>query len=259
MLEGFTVDDFNLLNIFLLIDILQFAGLAYIIMAFFREFNLGKYWLLIIAFAITLLSPLLWGVKTELPIVSRFLDLIWGDLPSDNGFIGNGVCFPLFPWLSFPLLGMVIGDYFKNTTVLNNAYRKTGIIGFVVLVLGIIITLTNIEYHYKEYYHSRQGFMIFMLGFIMTWLYLCNLLIRKIPNNKVFELLFDWSRNVTNIYFIQWVLIAWGIAIFSTNESQYLMTIVLMLFIGIASHLLSKTIAKEKLFLRNFPHLKKNR
>lgn len=237
--QGMTPEQSNLLNIFLIADILQFAGIALIIMAIIRELKINRYVLITIAFLISMLSPFLWKIKIEIPVIEQVADLFWGDKPL-AGFIANMVNFPVFPWITFPFIGMVVGEAFACSTDLSKSYKKIGLIGGSIMIVGLAITALNPDYHLNDYYHSRQGAMIFMSGFTLIWLYLCNIVTDKIPKNKAFVLLYDWSRNVTNIYFIQWVLIIWCIAIFGMNESSFLVILFIIILIAILSHYLSK-------------------
>lgn len=237
--EGMTPEQSNLLNIFLISDILQFAGIALIIMVIIRELKINRYVLISIAFLISMLSPFLWKIKIEIPVVEQVADLFWGDKPL-GGFIANMVNFPVFPWITFPLIGMVVGEVFACSTDLSKSYKKIGLIGGMIMITGLAITALDPDYHLNDYYHSRQGAMIFMAGFTLIWLYLCNIVTDKIQRNKAFDLLYDWSRNVTTIYFIQWVLIIWCIAIFGMNESSFLITVFIIILIAILSHYLSK-------------------
>lgn len=237
--DGMTSEQSNLLNIFLIADILQFAGIALIIMAIIRELNINRVALTIVAFLVAMLSPFLWKIKIEIPVIEQIADLFWGDKPL-GGFMANMVNFPIFPWITFPLIGMVVGETFARSTDLSKSYKNIGLIGGVIMLTGIAITASNPEYHQNDYYHSRQGAMLFMSGFTLLWLYLCNIVNNKISKNKVFDLLHYWSANVTNIYFIQWVIIIWATAIFGMNESSLLGTILLMLLFTLITHFLNR-------------------
>lgn len=62
--------------------------------------------------------------------------------------------------------------------------------------------------------------MIFIAGFVMLWLYICHILTLRIKENVVFNLLYSWSRNVTSIYFIQWIIIIWGTALLGIKDKH---------------------------------------
>ena len=236
--------ELNAYELFFMIDILQFAGIALILMAIIQRFSLNKYVILAIAVSIALISPLFWGIKTNIPIFDFVLDIIWGD--HEIPLIENRVAFPLLPWLTFPLLGMFLGDIIKNSAKRQIAFKQVGIVGLVVLLAGLILSATNFDYHFNDYYHSRQGAMIFMCGFVMLWVYICKIMTDYVPTNYVFNLIYDWSKFVTNIYFIQWVLICWSIGLFGIQSSSYATVIALIILFTVISHFLSFLLSKMK-------------
>lgn len=242
-ISGMTAEQSNLLNIFLVADILQFAGIALIIMAVLRELNVSRLFLVSAAIIISMISPFLWGNYTDIPILSQFIDLFVGD-KAVGGFVANMVNFPVFPWLAFPLIGMAVGLTFAKTENLEKTYRKSGILGLGIMLAGIAVVITNPEYHYNDYYHSRQGYMIFMAGFVLLWLYICHLLASTAGTGRIFGIFYDWSKNVTTIYFIQWVLMTWFTALFGMNSSTILPTVLIMLFMIVASHFINKVYQK---------------
>ena len=192
--KTFPLEKLNIYTILTIIDILQFAGIALMIMALIQEFKISQYIILLFVFLISMLSPFLWGLKVNIPVIDQIIELFWGDQPIEFSFIDNKIAFPVFPWLSFPLLGMFLGSTMKNSKAPDATFKYFGIIGILILFIGIVISYSNIDYHFNDYYHSRQGGMLFMCGFVIFWLYINKLLLDKVPMNKLFELLFKWSK-----------------------------------------------------------------
>jgi exosortase/archaeosortase family protein len=231
-------------TLFVTVDILQFAGIALMIMALIQELKINKWLILSLAFVIILISPLLWGISTGIPAVDFVLDLLWGD--RKVVLFDNVVAFPLFPWLAFPLLGMVLGETIKSSSNQKKSFNTIGWSGAIVLLVGIAIVATNPDYQFNDYYHSRQGAMILMCGFVMVWLFLAKLLTDHIPPNPIFELIYKWSRGVTNIYFIHWVIAGWSIGIFGIQDCSYLTVIVLIVCITFVSQMINMLYGKMK-------------
>ena len=236
VVKTFPIEKFNEYTILTTVDILQFAGIALMIMSIIQALNINKYLILVSAFLISMISPFLWGIKIDVPIIDQVLELFWGDQPIEFSFIANKIAFPVFPWLTFPLLGMFLGETVKNSTDTNRIFNYFGLAGIVFVLIGGAISYNNFNYHFNDYYHSRQGAMLFMCGFVMGWLYLTKLVIDNIPTNSFFDLLFQWSKGVTNIYFIQWIIILWSIAFFGINRSSFTTTILLILIFTGISH-----------------------
>jgi uncharacterized membrane protein len=242
VIETFPLDKLNEYTIVTIVDILQFAGIALIIMALIQEFKINKFVILFSAFLISMISPFLWGFTLKIPVIDQIFELFWGDQPIGFSFMDNKIAFPIFPWLSFPLLGMFLGDTMKNSKDQNLTFKYFGIFGILVLLIGVGISQSNIDYHFNDYYHSRQGAMIFMCGLVIFWLYINKIILDIVPKNKLFELLFKWSSGVTNIYFAQWIIIIWSIAFFGINKSSLATTILLILTFTIISHLINEFI-----------------
>lgn len=241
--KTFPLEKLNEYSILTIVDILQFAGIALMIMALIQEFKINKYIILFSAFLISMLSPFLWGLNLNIPVIDQILEMFWGDKPIEFSFIDNKIAFPVFPWLSFPLLGMFLGDTMKNSKDQSMTFKYFGIIGILTLLIGVAISYSNIDYHFNDYYHSRQGGMLFMCGFVIFWLYINKLILDKVPMNKLFDLLFKWSNGVTNIYFAQWIIIIWSIAFFDINKSSFATVILLILIFTFISHLINEFIS----------------
>jgi uncharacterized membrane protein len=242
IIETFPLEKLNGYTILTIVDILQFAGIALMIMALIQEFKINKYVILFSAFIISMLSPFLWGLNLNIPVIDQILELFWGDQPIGFSFIDNKIAFPIFPWLSFPLLGMFLGDTMKNTNDQNRTFKHFGIGGILVILIGVAISHSNAEYHFNDYYHSRQGAMLFMCGFVVFWIYISKIAIDKLPTNTLFDLLFKWSKGVTNIYFAQWIIIIWSIAFIGINQSSYDTIILLILTFTFISHFINEFI-----------------
>lgn len=210
------------------VDILQFAGLAMILLAVIRHFlPWPRTWFLLAVLA-AVSSPLLWGISSGVSVIDWILDLLWGKYEE--------VWFPIFPWIAFPLLGMAFRYFIKTENGNLGMGRRIPILGAVALAAGLWISYLNPEYHIGDYYRSGPGGIIWMCGFVIIWLFLCEVALRKIPDNRVFRLLEYWSRYVTTIYFVQWIIIGWGVAIFTYMDQTITTTVILMAAAVLLTH-----------------------
>ena len=215
--EGILPVGVGLTDLFLIGDILQFAGLALVAMALIHRMRAGSGAILIIATVVAGIAPFLWGLRSGFAPLDLVLDLLWGDrlLPPP---MENAISFPVFPWLAFPLVGMVLGERLRNAADPRSDIRRAGLIGLALLAVGLGISFTDPEWHFNDYYHARWGSMIFMVGFVLVWLAACDLVARGMPENPAFRFLAFCSKQVTAIYFLQWILINWAIAILGENR-----------------------------------------
>ena len=172
-LNGSGFENISYITLLTIVDILQLAGLSIIILALVREFKLNKYIVLSTAIVISLISPILWGINTNNPLINFAFDLFWGDNPA-SGFIENTVSFPLFPWVAFPLLGYFFGTMITESGSKDRVLLYSLIPGGVSFIVGLALLVNNFDYHFNDYYHARIGSMLAMSGFIVIWLFLCN-------------------------------------------------------------------------------------
>ena len=184
----------------LLGDILHFAALAYPIMYLVHKMKYYPYWSLFFAIAITIFSPVFWDVKTGFRMLDYPLSLIGGHPPF--------VYFPLFPWLLYPLAGMTLGHLLKKygpTAVL----AKGGKVGIFLILISLVLPATPLQGPWLPFYRTGISASVLHLGIVLLWLAVFHYLYRKIPFNPVFRLLIFCSENITRIYILQWIIIAW--------------------------------------------------
>jgi len=216
------------------VDILQFAGCAYILMSIIKRlFNKPIYWLLI-GTVVMIISPYIWGIESNIGIINWIFNYIWGytDL----------VYFPLFGWLYYPLIGMVFGVMIKSSKDIDKLFRSLIKPGLVLLLIGSIITATNFDFHIGDYFHSGQGSMIWIMGFVLIWLWLISKIVNKAPNSKVVNIVNYFGKNTTSIYIIHWLLVSWATLLLGEMCYGYIITSLLMIVILTVSTLISKLI-----------------
>jgi hypothetical protein len=131
---------------------------------------------------------------------------------------------------------MAFSNFIENKDGWLTADRRVPAAGAAILIIGVMITYTAPAYHTGDYYRSGPGAIIWMSGFVVTWLFLCELAARKIPENGVFRILKYWSKNVTVVYFIQWMIIGWGVAIFPYMGEPVTTTVILMTAAVLLTH-----------------------
>lgn len=214
----------------LIVDILQFAGLAFAICILLRHYlPHPKYWL-VTGMIVLFISPMLWDISSGWRTLDEVLKLFWGNK-------NQGSMFPLFPWLAYPLFGMAFGYWFKQAKFHTDFFRWAGILGLILLLMGTAVTLTDVDFHYAYYLRGGPGATIWITGFILSWLWLCHLAVEKLATNRGFELLFFWSRNVTAIYVLQWIVIGWGLMAVGVQQLDFIYTLLAMLAVILLSDL----------------------
>lgn len=209
----------KIINSLVVIDILQLAGLSYIVLTLFQKLKIKNYFIVVAIILISICSPFLWGLGTSIPLIGRILDPFWG-------VGGEQVSFPLFPWLVYPLLGMILGSLYRNPEILTKRTMQFQLaLGGVLMGIGFIIASSNWKYHFGDYWRTGPGGLTIYLGFVLAWLAFLFLISNLIPQ-AITDFMRFISRNITNFYIVQWLLISSGLAIIGETKLGFISTIV---------------------------------
>lgn len=217
------------LNGLLVTGVLQFSGVAFAVCITLKHFVPNpKIWLAA-ALAIVFGSPFLWDIQTGISSMDHFLKLFWGNKE-------YGAIFPVFPWLAYPIIGMAFGSYFKQSSNPQKAFTHSLLAGFSLIIVGCLITLTNIDYHTADHLRHGPGIIIVITGCVFVWLWLCQQLIKKTGANRCFDLFYFWSKNVTEFYFIHWLFVGWGLMLFGPEQMSLGSLLTWMATVAFLSH-----------------------
>ncbi|MNV06461.1 hypothetical protein D3C71_968400 [compost metagenome] len=203
-------------------DILQLAGYALLIMGLMRRFFSNKYVYLIAAGVVIISTVFLRGLHTGHVVVDYFLDL----LCSNNWH----VYFSLFPWMSFIFIGMFFGALYVEKGRSLRAFHSMLPVGLVLFIAGIVFLWMDFDFHFGNFYHLGPGGSIYLIGFNLLLIRLAFFTVKVMPLNKFKRVVYYMSSRVTSLYFIQWVLICWGMALFGYQKQPELIVILLMIF-----------------------------
>ncbi|OFZ46241.1 MAG: hypothetical protein A2381_11530 [Bdellovibrionales bacterium RIFOXYB1_FULL_37_110] len=212
-------------------DILQFAGLALIFMAFAKRYFKNPLTNLFLSLIFIAGSPFLWDFTTSNIYLDLVLENFWGDSVYMN--------FPFFPWIVFPLLGMTYGAILKKVKDTSRFFLYSFILGVIMVPLGLYLFSLNPEYISLQAIHdfsvgcTDYDVMIYMIGTILLFIPFCHGLTKYLPSNFIFDRLCYWSKNVTSFYIIHWILVGW-LAMDISDPSSF-GSIVLIILILIAT------------------------
>lgn len=189
------------------VDILQFAGLSMIFVSILKAIKVNELLYPVIAVFVGIISPYLWGLSTGYTIVDVFVAIFFG---------GTAYTFhPLFSWIFYPLIGVSFGWFLLRTTNKNRFYFFSSIISIVVIAIGLLYSfiVQNVDFGivtgdtYNYYHHGISSNIIFC-GSVILWISAWHFVSSKIPAFLKNTLLF-WSKSVTIIYFVHWIIIGW--------------------------------------------------
>jgi len=200
------------------VDIFYLAGLSIILLSILKTIRYRLQWIVL---ALILFVSGSTSYINEILMVTE-LNYI---LP----FIGGEYSwsyFPLFPWLTYPLIGFL---FQKTEPQIREFIQKQKVVSIAFLALVfILVTLfsrfgietTN---NLSEYYHHTFLFFLWTLGVDMLWVFLLWLVIQKFNEFPAIAFLRWLGKNITIFYVIQWLIIGnIATAIYQTQElSKY--------------------------------------
>jgi hypothetical protein len=217
-------------------DILHFAAIALGVTHWVRRKENYTNSALALGAAVLLLSPFFWDAHCNNKIIDYLLQLIGGQPPH--------VFFPLLPWLFYPLLGLVIGDAFKrNRETVYPQLLKWGI-GW--LLFGILAHYIAGAQFNTSFYRTYPWDTFGHAGIVLIILWLWEWFDKYILPNCFFDCLEYYSRKITQVYIIQWILIIWLLPFFGYRELNYIKTIIAIVLTSAFTLLVSLTLDKCK-------------
>lgn len=179
-------------------DILQFASLSLLLMALLIRIPGYRYLVLLLILLVPFLSPQLWNTPPGGPLDQYVLALFRGNNPM--------VFFPVFPWIIFPLAGLILGRSLRDTPPRPGIWTRMGLL---FLAFGFLLFFFQGNIRKEDFYHMGPGMAFIHLGAVMIWIRGCFLICNLVPDNPVFRALYYLSRHITRIYFLQWVIVCW--------------------------------------------------
>ena len=173
-------------------------------------------------------SPLFWILQSTNPILNHLLSLLFGSPPHTY--------FPVFPWLVYPLIGLAIGLAIKYSY--QNLYRDLFIVGGFVFLFEFLMQFTRFHFPDVSFYRTYPDVTLMHLGFAVAWFAMWHFISRKFLDNKFFSLLTFSSKNITLIYFIQWIIIFWCFAFIGYHKLGIVSSIIVSVVMSVATLLL---------------------
>lgn len=205
-------------------DVLLFAGLAIITIAFFRYLGLSEKAMLGIAAAMTVTSSLIGDVDTHSMFGNIFLGYFIGTDDATGLVISD---FPLMTWLIMPVAGMVFGKVLIRVKNKRAFYRIVSplplIIALAYFPIGIHFGWGMFGEGQNCYYHMKIWDVCICLCLDVGMLGVWYGLSRRLPiGAKAF--FSEVSANITAIYCIHWVLVRTitNVIIYIINGTQLL-------------------------------------
>ena len=189
------------------IDILQFAGLAFLLVALLKKLNIPVVGMGGIAIIMQVIGNLL----------SAHIDVTQSNLQYFLGlffYTSEVSCFPLLLWFIFPVFGVIFAAYLQHVKEIEKFYQHltffgvAGLIGLCFALNFYGFNLKNFYALYEDMYYQQNALsFIFCLFVIATELSLFHYIKKVIHIEKLEKALLYLSKNLNTIYIIQWLII----------------------------------------------------
>lgn len=223
----------------LVVDILQFAGIAFIICSLMRHYLPNPIHWLLFALMIAFVSPYAWDTHSGNVFFNEVLKLLAGN-------IAEGAFFPQLPWLAYAISGMAFGHWMKQADDIHSFLKKSAWFSLAATLVGITIILTNADYHSGDSMRAGPGAVIAISGFTALTIFLFHGIVEKVPHNPIFSFWYTWSKHITTVYVVHWLLIGWGLMYFGFRTLSGTGFMVTLIALYVLTHFLSTGWVKFK-------------
>jgi hypothetical protein len=191
------------------IDILQFAGVTFLIIAFFKTVKLSNWAMFLTAVLLQGFGGLMIGCFDAVPKATQYvLGLFF--------YTNEHIAFSAFLWLVYPAAGICFGDVLRGVADKKAFYAKIIIVSAAALIAVSIAAVTT-GYDLRNYFLSSYSiqnlfsslWISSIVGISISICYYISIVIKEKEANFVGFV----SCNLNTIYIAQWLLIAYSIAV----------------------------------------------
>ena len=187
----------------LCVDILPFAGLAFLFFALMKRLNVSHALASLVVLALLLLASVLPTVGDGKAWYSYLAGLLW----YQNDFTS----FPLMQWLPFPMAGVICGTRLKAATDKGRFYWRmlaVGVAAFAVTTLLACYRGDDLTTFFtSRYFDMNLLRWTWSLGIVLMLLPIYYFLVKDLAEGWLTQLATFCSRNINKIYLWQWILI----------------------------------------------------
>jgi len=189
------------------VDVHHMAGLSLIALAGLRVAARPGWTWLALGAGIVLAGPFLRGLEFGTPLLDAPLTPVLGGAPN--------VYYAVVPWIAYPLVGGVFGSVVARAADRPRVFRAGALLGGALCAAGIAwFAISPPSFDVNTYWRMPPAYFVAITGFVLVWLWGCDLAVRRVRANPAFDFLYGWSSRVIAIYFTHWLVVGWGIGVF---------------------------------------------
>ena len=190
-------------------DILIFAGMALVFIGIIQKYNVSDLWLISITVAMMVANIFLAGMDTGNDALNILIGYFWGTTVFD-GFMTTAR-FPFFSWMVYPVFGYLMGKMLVRAKDKDRFYKVTGlwclIASVPLFVIGLFTGMFDSGFTGIDYYHQKALVQTWCTLLAWDWIVLMHLVTLKVPS-RYLGIFRRWSRNITYIYVLHFVILA---------------------------------------------------
>jgi len=191
----------GMLEAMMLVDIMHFAGLAFIVLALFKKFKVSPVQQFMIGMLCAGLGEILAWKSTGNLLLDNIFGLIWGTY-------GN-TFFPILNWIIFPISGVCFGHILMHCKDKSKLYKSVFLIGLAGVILSyyqFFVFGHDVYYNNYSYYFMGIKNVVYALCYPIVMFSICQFIADKTIIEDL-PIVSFCSINLNKIYCVSWVII----------------------------------------------------
>jgi uncharacterized membrane protein len=215
------------------VDLHHVVGLSLIAIALLRaRVQPGWLWLALAA-SLILVAPWLRAVTFGSPLLDAPLTPLLGSAPN--------VYYAFVPWLAYPLVGAIFGSMMARSPDRTALFRRAAVVGVCLLLIGgALIAIQQPSFDVYTYWRQPASFAVAIMGIILVWLAVCDLVSRRHWADRGLAFFYGWSDRVIAIYFTHWIIVGWGVGLVGFRALPLAQVLLAMALAVVATSYLSR-------------------
>lgn len=190
----------------LFLDILQFAGVAFLLFALLKKLHAKPRQILALAIVMECIATIMPPLVPDAPFPAGILGYLFYQSPE--------TCFPLFSWFIYPAVGYCFALLLQHTIDKTKFYIRVfgvsvgvfAVLTALLLALRYDITMIFLDHGYYAQGLVRVCWILPIAGMTYSLLYFVSLCLHP---GRLQRLVQFMSSKVNDIYMCQWILITW--------------------------------------------------
>ena len=225
-------------------DILQFAGIAMVLMGLLKRWRVRTAAIFVLGLGMSAAGMFFNGVDVRSPLGNIFLGYLIGTEDAAGLVISD---FPLLNWFIAPVAGCLFAEWLIRVKDKNQFYRLVSPVCVLITVVYFIMGMRSSAGMFGEgqncYYHIKTNDVLVSLLAAVGILGVYHGLAGRVPKRLMYWMQ-DVSKNITTVYCIHWVILVpvtnvWLYAVRGTQELPPAAVMALAFVISMTSIVLS--------------------